>query len=326
MRLAETFPVSTQALYSVMSTVHYFDIFKHPLREVELQDLVHIHALTDIEFGATLSFLVRNNFLFEKDGYYLPHNSYENIDRRIKGFELSEKLWSKALRKSKLISRFPFTRCVLISGSLSKGYMDAKSDIDYLIITKPGRLWLARTLLVLYKKIFLLNSHKFFCVNYFLDQNNLILTDKNLFTATELMFAKPVYNIEMYLKFLEANPWTREYYPAMQIAPVSTTDLSTKTSWIKKISEALLNGKFGDYLDQKCMKISDKFWKRKFKQMNHEQFIRDMKTDKGVSKHHPNGFRDKILHDHQQRMEAFTKKLHLYRETILPVSQHVYES
>src|SRR5690606_3777846 len=103
-----------------------------------------------------------------------------------RGNLMANKFSDIARKKAKLISQFPFVRGVMASGSLSKGYADEKSDIDFFIITIPNRLWIARTLLVLYKRIFLLNSHKFFCVNYFVDEKHLGIEEKNLFTATEL--------------------------------------------------------------------------------------------------------------------------------------------
>ncbi len=118
-------------------------------------------------------------------------------------------------RKSrpKLISRFPFVRAVLASGSLSKGYMDEKSDIDFFIITAPHRLWIARTLLVLYKRLFLGGSHKHFCVNYFVDEDHLEIEEKNLFTATELATVLPLYGAEQYKSLIKTNGWVRDFFP-----------------------------------------------------------------------------------------------------------------
>ena len=83
---------------------------------------------------------------------------------------------------------FPFVRGVFLSGSISKGFMSESDDIDYFIITAPGRLWLTRTLLILFKKIFLFNSFRNFCLNYFIDSENLYIPEHNRYTATEIVF------------------------------------------------------------------------------------------------------------------------------------------
>ena len=85
--------------------------------------------------------------------------------------------------------------------------MDEHSDLDFFIITKPNRLWIARMLLALYQKIVLLNSHKYFCVNYFVDEHHLAIEEKNLYTATELSTLIPLYGKEYYPQLMMANHW-----------------------------------------------------------------------------------------------------------------------
>ena len=68
---------------------------------------------------------------------------------------MAKNIYQKALTVSRLISKFPYVEGVGISGSLSKGYYDDDGDIDFFIITSPKRLWIARTFLILYKKLFL---------------------------------------------------------------------------------------------------------------------------------------------------------------------------
>ena len=91
--------------------------------------------------------------------------------------------------------------------------MDEKSDLDFFIITAPKRLWIARTLLVMYKRFFLFNSHKYFCVNYFVDEDHLEIEEKNLFTATELATVIPLYGQVHYTNLLKANPWLKRFFP-----------------------------------------------------------------------------------------------------------------
>ncbi len=306
---SSTFSMNEPTLHTVMSTILYFDLFKHPLTRDEILEYSHLQKLEPNELDESLLFLVENNVLFIKDGFYLPHQRFENISRRLNGNQLADNSWNHAVKKSILISKFPYVRSVVISGSLSKGYMDNTSDIDFLIITEPGRLWLTRSLLAFYKKIFLFNSHKLFCVNYFLDLDNLKLPDNNLFIATELLFAVPVYNPEVHYQFVDANSWSKNYYPAIKLKTLKgnyeiPTDPSSKI-----LFEKLLSGKIGAFLDKSMMKLTVKFWQKKFKTMNKTQYNRDMKSSEGVSKHHPNGFRDRVLGEHEKQLNIFKNKL-----------------
>ena len=125
-----------------------------------------------------------------------------------------ETLCPKLIKVSRKIAKFPYVKGVCLSGALSKGFYDDDGDFDFFIITKPNRLWIARTILVLYKKIFLLNSKKYFCVNYFISTDKLEISEQNLFTATEIATLIPLYGTDTFKEFLEAkNPWAAPYFP-----------------------------------------------------------------------------------------------------------------
>jgi hypothetical protein len=289
----------------MMSAVHYFDIFRHPLSVSELRKYMHGVAAETRDFEKALEQLIQSGHLRQHDGYVLPHNRIENITRRKNGEAETKKLWPEAEKKSRLIGNFPFVDAVFLSGSMSKGYMDDDSDIDFLIITRPGRLWIARTLLACYKKIFLMNSHRFFCVNYFLDTNHLPIRDKNLFVATELLFCKPLYNHKLHRQLMEANRWAYEFYPSFPPAEYGHDKSANINSNLKKFIETLFTGPVGNLADKFCMRVTKKFWDIKFRNMNREQYARDMQNTTGVSKHHPNGFRDRIMAEHHERMASF---------------------
>ena len=46
------------------------------------------------------------------------------ISRRIAGNKLAEKKINSAYKMTKFISKFPYVRGVMLSGSISKGYME----------------------------------------------------------------------------------------------------------------------------------------------------------------------------------------------------------
>jgi hypothetical protein len=76
---------------------------------------------------------------------------------------------------------------------LSKNFADERADIDYFVVTKANRLWIARTLMHLFKKLtFLVGKQHYFCMNYFVDEEALTIQEKNLFTAVEVATLIPV--------------------------------------------------------------------------------------------------------------------------------------
>ncbi|NJM79247.1 MAG: nucleotidyltransferase domain-containing protein [Flavobacterium sp.] len=193
-----------------------------------------------------------------------------------------------------MIRYFPFIEGIAISGSLSKGYFDENSDVDYFIITKPNHLWTCRTFLVLFKKIFLLNSKKYFCMNYFISSEHLEIEEKNIFTATEIATLIPLHGDKIFQDFFEKNNWYQNFIPNKK---TNTENLiSFKKSKITAFSEYFYSGFIGKAIEKTSFKLTLYFWKIKFrKKMSSEDFALAFKSSKKVSKHHPSNFQKKVI-------------------------------
>jgi len=192
---------------------------------------------------------------------------------------------------------------MFLSGSLSKNFMEVDGDIDYFVVTSPGRLWLSRTLLVLYKKLFLFNSHKYFCVNYFVDTEHLEIEEKNLFTATELATLIPACGPETYVPFMDQNSWVANYFPNFPKHEISSIS-AVKNGTLKRVFEKLLNNPIGTLLDRLCMRLTVGYWKRKFTSFEKDRFDIALKSRPYVSKHHPNNYQQKVLSAFEERFSA----------------------
>lgn len=289
----------------VLRTLNYFDIFQHPLKKDEIFQLIQDNSATENEVTEAIGELVSSGLIQHFNGYYFLHNKVEYVERRLDGELQAQQAMLKAKKYSKLISKFPFIRAVALSGSLSKNYMDRDSDIDYFIITAPGRMWLARTFLILYKKIFLLNSRKYFCVNYFLSADALEVPDKNIFTATEVSFLIPTYNHEVYLEFMQANAWSKNYLPHFPLRQQDHT--VEKTSFVKNIMEKICSGAIGEKLDGYFFRLTLNFWKKKFSHFDASTFDFRLRSRKNVSKHHPQGYQEKVLKTYAEKQASFAQ-------------------
>src|SRR5262245_7809961 len=136
----------------ILRTLLYFDMFQHPMRLREIHHYLHGQAGDEEAFRRALDGLVEQGFVHARQGFYALRKIEHLSKRRVEGERQAARALKTARKYSSIIASFPFVRGVCISGSLSKGYMDSHTDIDYFIITQPGRLWLSRTLLVLFKK------------------------------------------------------------------------------------------------------------------------------------------------------------------------------
>lgn len=280
---------------SILNAIAYFDIFNHPLTKKEIINLCE-NDVTVENFDHIINDLIKEGRCFnEGDFYSIQENIKQLVNQRHQKEKSANNYFKKLPFFVGLIKRFPFVRGVAISGSLSKGVMYEDGDIDYFIVTAPERLWICRSLLVLFKKVFLLNSKKYFCVNYFVDENNLEIIDKNMFTAVEISYLLPVFNTPLINKLKEENSWTKNYFPQFK-HPLS---LSYHPSEKKKRKgmEVLFRPNFANQLDLWLMKMTFKRWQKKFSHFSNHKFELTMRTNRGISKHHPQDFQNKVLNE-----------------------------
>jgi hypothetical protein len=288
----------------VIRTLLYFDIFHYPLT---LQEILNFHPLKgDRETILRALAILRNKMIvFKHENFYSLHPNVDQIIRRKSGNALAQKRLHTAKMFSCLIAKFPFVRAIMLSGSLSKEYMDQHSDIDYFIITEPGKLWLTRALLAIFKRVFLLNSHKYFCTNYLIDSASLEIEEKNIYTAVETVTLIPVYGKDLCEEFIRKNGWTKQHLPNLESHRTAYID-ERKTHPVKKILEKLFMGTWCEKLDGWFMKIAVKRWTTKFsKSFEQADFNIAFKSRRNVSKNHPQFFQKKILIDFQEKIERF---------------------
>jgi len=115
------------------------------------------------------------------------------------------------------------------------------SDIDFLVITKTGRLWSTRLFLTLYTEFFRLRRHPnssshaisgLLCLNLYLTPTSLSLPPpkRTLYTAYELIQVVPLFDpFTIHPLLLAANPWLHTYL-ANFAAPQPKTTVSNFSS------------------------------------------------------------------------------------------------
>lgn len=297
--------VDCPAEYAVLQTLAYFEVFQYPLREEELLSFCAEPGATPELLSEILQNLHEQGRIYRFGAFFQLKNNASWASKRIEYNRRADAVLPRARRMADFIAKFPFVRAVFVSGSLSKHCMRPESDVDFFIVTSPGRLWVARTALVLFKKIFLLNSHKYFCVNYFVDTDHLEVEEKNLFTATESVTLLPMWGADYYDDFCRANAWAWQRFP--HCARRSTTDLPpAKTGFFKKVLESLFYGRLGNWIDYKSMQLTVGFWKRKFRHLDTDTFDLALKSRRGVSKHHPLHFQQKVLDRFEENLRGLS--------------------
>jgi hypothetical protein len=291
----------------ILKTLLYYDIFNYPLKDSEVFRFLGTNHVTFEFIQTQLRLLVEQHRVYQFQNFFTVQNREDLIHRRIKGNDLAEKSMTLAYQKAKLIMRFPFVRAVMASGSLSKGFMDENSDLDFFIVTEPGKLWIARTLLVLYKRLFLFNSHKYFCVNYFLDYDHLEIEEKNLFTATELATVLPLAGSDYYLRLHQRNTWLTDFFPNFNLRDTREVLPGTPGPG-KRIIESVIRVMF-PWLEKVFMQMTLRRWKREYgKVYKGSDFEIAFKTKSYASKNHPRHFQKKVIDLYSQKVSEYEKE------------------
>jgi hypothetical protein len=293
---------------SVLQMLSYFSIFDYPLTKDEIKRYLHPDADADLLENA-LEYLVAERSIFKIDEFYLLQNDIRLVNRRREGNLRAARLLPTAMKIGKFLFKFPYIRGIGISGSLSKMYADKKADIDFFIITKANRLWIARTLMHLFKKLtYLRGRQHFYCMNYYVDEKALKLEDRNIYTAVEVITLLPVCGKSL-TDFIKANNWINEWFAEYSLMPCNQVH-HYRRPWMKKIIEWMCNNKAGNLLDDWLMKITVRRWKKKQQQKMHSHGGKEMAliTGKHFARSNPGSFQEKFLAVYDKRINEMKEQ------------------
>ena len=287
---------------NILTTLAYFDLFNYPLTIDEIALYLPVKCET-CQFEYALKCLVIDRLVFHMDKFYCLKNDYFLIERRLNGNARALPMISTARKVSNLLIRFPFVRGIAISGSLSKNFAEEDSDIDLFIITAKNKLWIARTFMHCLKKLtFLVNKEDYFCMNYYIDEQQLQIREKNFYTAIEIATLIPLHGDNTFEHFYVANHWTRNFLPNKYMR--LSTAKALKPSYLKKMVETLFNNAAGNAFDNMLMKITAKRWLKKVGQnkLNAKGFVMSMDTGKHYAKPDPKNFQEKLILRYERRL------------------------
>jgi hypothetical protein len=291
---------------NIVKTLAYFDVFSYPLSAEQVYSSLQTNSVTPKKIEEELRVLSRRAVINAGESYYfLKHRDSQIVAHRLKGERQARKLLSRAKIMTWIIKQFPFVRCVCLSGELSKNVAGEKSDVDFFIITAPHRLWICRALLTLFKKIFLLNKRKYFCLNYFLAEDSLTVENQNLFTAIETATLKVMWSAALFEKFIAANPWVNRFLPNWKLQLPSQTTVAEQRSPLQKAAETLLNFLSLDIIDERLMKAMKQVWRKRYRNLSEEKLNELFQSTRSVSTAYGHDYQKIILHEYHRRLKMY---------------------
>jgi hypothetical protein len=300
---------------SILKAIAYFDIFNYPLAFEDILNFLDTEA-DEYPVRRELDTLIDEGCLFRTGPFYSLQNDPTLADRRNLSHKRADALIPIAVRGARLLFQFPFVRGVFISGSLSKRCAEEKEDVDYFIVTSANRLWIARTIMHLFKKLTYLRGHQHrYCMNYYVDEEALEIREKNIFTATELVTlvaASGNAGISSdanatIISFFEANEWTTRFYPRYPHRNRESMG-APRSSFLKCTCERLLDTPIGDRLDDYLRKVTARRWKKKEDRgdLNLSGFRMSLQCGKHFARPNPEIFQQKILVRYQRKIKELS--------------------
>ncbi len=200
---------------AVATTLRYAEQFSFAMTPHEVHQFLigHPHKTRLIPAGE-----------YTRVGDYLVPRGREDLVKIRRTREIyTQKKIARAVILSNWLRVFPGVRMVGITGSVAAGNAKRSDDIDLLIVSARGRIWMTRMIvlavmsLVGIKRPDRISSHydNKFCFNIWLEESRggLKIRNEDLYTAHEICLMKPLLGGAVYYRFLKINDWTKRYLP-----------------------------------------------------------------------------------------------------------------
>jgi len=233
---------------AILETLAYSDVFDYPLTLDELHRYLTFFASKDelifcLKSLPTVS--LRSGF------YFFAHRDFL-VDVRLTRETVSRSVFRRALFYGRILRALPFVRMSALTGSLAVLNLSKDADIDYMLVTRSGRLWLARAFAVIFGRLLRLFGDRI-CVNLLVSDAHLEWGAQNLYSAREMCQMIPITGMDVYLELRERNLWTQTFLPNAASTPKYAPKIKPTSVWLQKILELLLQGQMGDKLEKWAM-------------------------------------------------------------------------
>lgn len=260
--IPQTAPSETTLQQAILLTIAYADVFDYPLTALE----VHRYLTGLLASPEQVNQMLQKTSAVVQTGVYFCLPSRESlVALRQEREQKSARLWTHARRYGQWIASMPYVRMVAVTGSLAMNNTDGSADVDYLIVTTPGHLWLCRGMILALRRAALLDGINL-CPNYLITTRALHFPEQNLYAAHELAQMIPLNGMDIYYEIRRQNQWVDQYLPnaaGIPTAPRAAT-VSAVAPRFRPLLERILQGSLATKLEQWEMK-------RKIEMLTREQ-------------------------------------------------------
>jgi hypothetical protein len=150
------------------------------------------------------------------NGFWFLPGKEKFYTQRISRQKIASAKWKKVRRIGVWLAACPFLRGLLVSGSLAFDNTKEQSDIDFLVITAPSRIWTCRTFLSFMLQIIGQRRHgnvieNKICLNHYIASDTLTVPLQNLSNAHLYSHLIPLTDYQSFDLFQEQNAWIADF-------------------------------------------------------------------------------------------------------------------
>jgi hypothetical protein len=237
---------------AILRTLLYADVFNYPMTADEVHHYLIGLALPREQ---VLRALEASPWLADRtervNGYFAARGRADTAAVREQRARASLELWATARRYARWLGNLPFVRMVAVTGALAMHNSEAGDDIDFLVVTAPGRVWLTRALCVGMVRLARGLGARL-CPNYVLAESALEQERQDLFVAHEVAQMTPLVGHALYQRMRQANAWSLHYLPNA-VGPLRREPDAAPQGLgraLQRLGEWLLARRLGDRLEQ----------------------------------------------------------------------------
>lgn len=253
---------------AILATLLYFKQWNIPLTPADC--LRFLPATASPATVAGLSSLAHSTPLegtiTSHQGFLVFKGAQQSVEYRHACYNASLTKWRVAAQTLKWVRWIPFLRMVAITNTLAMGTAKPQSDIDLLVIGKPGRLWTLRFLFTAVVQLMGRRRHSNLitdrlCLSFYVSQKALNFqpyfdVPHDLHYAYLVAMTTTIFEAKGSLareEWEKANSWVRDYFPQhhwSELIPLFAVNDSRWTIGARNIFEWLFAGRLGDTLEK----------------------------------------------------------------------------
>ncbi len=241
-----------QLAKNIAATVAYYDVMDFPLTAFEIWKHLLRYDRDQPEDGPVAFTEVWNilhsgqlsDRVSEKNGFYVLRGREALTRARIIREKFSVQKLKGMKRLTRLLAFVPYVRMIGATGSLSMKHGTAGSDWDMFVVLRSGKIWMGRTILTGFLHLIGKRRHgrhvnNRACLNYFVTDDHLEITSKDLFSAHEYRFLIPLFSFETFQRFEIRNHWIQAYKPNFSLTLLPNLWLGEEAIFAQRIQGVL---------------------------------------------------------------------------------------